>query len=387
YINDLSVVKDNITLRLQILRAWMQPLYGKQHVKNLELIVLDEHNTKMQETVRMALVNQFKDRLKEGSAVTLEGYSLGEIQPKFRMVKKALRLSFLSSTKVEPCPDFVDLSMVLTLEDVIGHVTACEDLDMYDKNGKSGKKKPLTLVDHEGNELQCTLWSAFAQQFNDFLNTCADHEKIILGVTSVIVGTIIAIHVEEGWWYIGCRSCKKKVIRKKEIIDLEMDMPKKSVSGKDDWWCTKCNVVPTIKTMFRLQVRVQDETGTMSLTLWNDEVQAVVDRSAYQLCEKYSKGEQNDQLPTEITSLIGKKYAFKVSIDEYNVKKLLPMDTEATSSALPNITPLDLESQTDENTTPVSTHKNNIVDDVEQKMLRMGRINVLLKMTSAMSLQ
>ncbi|GJT43113.1 hypothetical protein Tco_0951828 [Tanacetum coccineum] len=43
YINDLSAVKDNITLRLRILRAWMQPLYGKLHVKNLELIVLDKH--------------------------------------------------------------------------------------------------------------------------------------------------------------------------------------------------------------------------------------------------------------------------------------------------------------------------------------------------------
>nr|GEZ68555.1 replication protein A 70 kDa DNA-binding subunit B [Tanacetum cinerariifolium] len=130
----------------------------------------------MHETTRMALVNQFKDRLKEGSVVTLEGYNLGEIQPKFRMVNKALRLSFLTSTKVEPCPDFSG-----SFSDVIGHVTACENLNMYDKNDKSGKKKPLALVDHEGNELQCTLWSAFAQQFNDFLKTCADHGKIILG--------------------------------------------------------------------------------------------------------------------------------------------------------------------------------------------------------------
>ncbi|GJV34568.1 replication protein A 70 kDa DNA-binding subunit B [Tanacetum coccineum] len=76
----------------------------------------------------------------------------------------------------------VVLSMVLTLEDVIGYVIACEDLNMYDKNAKSGKKKSLTLVDHEGSELQCTLWSAFAQQFNDFLNTCADHGKIIWGL-------------------------------------------------------------------------------------------------------------------------------------------------------------------------------------------------------------
>ncbi|GJT30854.1 hypothetical protein Tco_0911129 [Tanacetum coccineum] len=118
----------------------------------------------------------------------------------------------------------------------------------------------------------------------------------------------------------------------------------------------------------------------MSLTLWNDEVQAVVDRSAYQLCEKYAK------------------YAFKVSIDEYNVKKLLQvftvlclpddpeilasillsvtpskMDTEATSSALPKITSLDLESQTDEKTTHVSTQKNNVVDHVKQQHASDGK--------------
>ncbi|GJV03202.1 retrotransposon protein, putative, ty1-copia subclass [Tanacetum coccineum] len=32
---------------------------------------------------------------------------------------------------------------------VVGQVVACEDLDNYDKNGKAGKKKPLTLLDDE----------------------------------------------------------------------------------------------------------------------------------------------------------------------------------------------------------------------------------------------
>ncbi|GJU60944.1 hypothetical protein Tco_1238710 [Tanacetum coccineum] len=66
--------------------------------------------------------------------------------------------------------------------DVIGHVIACEDLDMYDKNGKSGKKKPLTLVDHEyGKQTSMHIVKCVCtQQFNDFLNTCDDHGKIIL---------------------------------------------------------------------------------------------------------------------------------------------------------------------------------------------------------------
>nr|GEW56472.1 hypothetical protein [Tanacetum cinerariifolium] len=201
----------------------------------------------------------------------------------------------------------------------------------------------------------------------NLLRNIAKLLDVTQGVNSVIVDTTIAIHKEEGWWYIDCRSCKKKVIREKDMIDLEADMPNKSASGKDDWWCTKCN----------------DETGTMLLTLWNDEVQAVVDRSAYQLREKYAK------------------YAFKVSIDEYNVKKLLSvftvlrlsedpkilasirlsvtpikMDIEATNSALPNITPLVSILPFFPNTyikDKFNTQKNNVVDHVEQQHASDGK--------------
>ncbi|GJY54893.1 hypothetical protein Tco_0446557 [Tanacetum coccineum] len=112
----------------------------------------------------------------------------------------------------------------------------------------------------------------------------------------------------------------------------------------------------------------------MSLTLWNDE------------------GEQNDQFSTEITALI----VFTVlrlsndpEILDYIRVSATPskMDYEATSSALPTITPLDLESQTDENTTPVNTKKTMLWMMWTKKSLRMGRINVVLKMTLAMSLQ
>ncbi|GJR05521.1 hypothetical protein Tco_0528505 [Tanacetum coccineum] len=264
-----------------------------------------------------------------------------------------------------------------------------KSLTIMTKMVKLGKK-PLTLVDADGNELKCTLWLAFAQQFSDFLGTCPNHGKIIVvlqlammkiwdgkmcvqngyngtklftfncttpivdesfidvkeyseslknstkesfvskippkniaelldvaqGVTSVIVGTIIAIHEEEA------------------------KMPNKKTDVKDDWYCTKCNAVPNIKTIENAYI-----------------------------------------FPTEITTLVGKRYAFKVSIDEYNAKKLLPVftvlrlpddpqiiesihpmatptkESEATSSVAPSVNQLDLESQTDENTTPVNTGK------------------------------
>lgn len=42
FINDLSAVKDNIKLRVRIVRSWMQDVYGKQGLKNMELVIMDE---------------------------------------------------------------------------------------------------------------------------------------------------------------------------------------------------------------------------------------------------------------------------------------------------------------------------------------------------------
>nr|GEY78181.1 hypothetical protein [Tanacetum cinerariifolium] len=113
----------------------------------------------MQATVRMALVNQFKHKLEEGKSVTLRRYSLGKIQPNGSVY------GF----------DFRDYNAIIQLQQ---EEDGQFDLDNHDKNGKPGKKKPLTFVDAEGNELKCTFWGAFAQQFSDFLSTCSDHVKM-----------------------------------------------------------------------------------------------------------------------------------------------------------------------------------------------------------------
>ena len=45
------------------------------------------------------------------------------------------------------------------------------------------------------------------------------------GAASIIVETICAIHEEDGWWYIGCGKCKKKVLKSSDIVDLESETP------------------------------------------------------------------------------------------------------------------------------------------------------------------
>nr|GEW55998.1 ATP-dependent DNA helicase PIF1-like [Tanacetum cinerariifolium] len=265
YISDLSLVKDNIKLRVRILRAWLQPLYNNQKVKNMEMIVMDEHNTKMQATVRMDKLKRFQHHLKEGNALTIQRYSLGEIKPKFRMVYNAMRLSFLSNTEVDLCTDFNGsvhcfvwrpFKPITDLEkeedgqfDVFGQVIACEDLDNYDKNGKA-RKKPVTLIDDElfanqpseqSENTAMKVSIAFKNSTNvTFVNkhpirNIAELLGVEQGVQSVIVGTVIAIQEDEGWWYLRCRRCRGKVIKSSDYIDLESEMPKKT-DGPNDWW-------------------------------------------------------------------------------------------------------------------------------------------------------
>ncbi|PWA50701.1 replication protein A 70 kDa DNA-binding subunit B [Artemisia annua] len=502
FINDLSAVKDNIKLRVRIVRSWMQDVYGRQGVKNMELEIMDEQGTKMQATMRMALVNGFKHKLPEGSAVTLSRYSLGEIQPKYRMVNKPLRLSFLSNTIIEPFPDFTgsvygfDFRPFKTITDlqleedgqfdVIGYVVACDDLDNYDKNGRSGKKKPLTLADADGNELKCTLWGAYAQQFQDFVDACPNRGKmgfqngyngtrlfLFNGHESIPKEEFVDVELYRLRLFANKDEAKSEntasriptqlflfngheSIPKEEFVDVELyrlrlfankdeaksentasristqlflfngheSIPKEEFvdvelyrqrlfANKDEAksentasristqsknstreeFLNKLQVKNVVELLDVDQIRVQDESGTISLSLFNDEVQAMVCRSAYQLCDKYGcKNLEDQDFPKEITNLVGKKYAFKVSIDEVNSKKMLPVftvlrltddaeilnsvvaiatplkDAEATSSAVPQVTPLDLESQTDENTTPVEKQKSSKrASDVEHE--------------------
>ena len=48
-----------------------------------------------------------------------------------------------------------------------------------------------------GNELKCTLWGVFAQQFNDFLKANVDHGKImiVLQLAMMKVWTVTSYHL------------------------------------------------------------------------------------------------------------------------------------------------------------------------------------------------
>nr|GEX41294.1 zinc finger, CCHC-type [Tanacetum cinerariifolium] len=175
--------------------------------------------------------------------------------------------------------------------------------DGYNSNKVYYADKLICRVTCSGIEIKCTLWGNYAQQFNDFLNSYDDNGRIVL------VLQFAMMKFWDGCLLINHLSNRKTLPRKYLLLPKTLQR-------------IFVNKHP-IRNIVELLDMEQDETGTTSLSLFNDEVQAMVGRSAYQLCENYAK------------------------------------DNKATSNTVPAITSLDLESQTDKNTTPNEKQKTN----------------------------
>ncbi|KAG5583393.1 hypothetical protein H5410_054020 [Solanum commersonii] len=119
-----------------------------------------------------------------------------------------------------------------------------------------------------------------------------------------IVVKIVCLKLGHKWSYLACKKCITKV----------------DPLG-DKYYCLKCNVeVISVIHRYRLQIYVNDETGFISLLLWNKEVLQLIGKTAKELKERLI-GDADNGYPTELDTLIEKKLMFKVQIKDSNINK------------------------------------------------------------------
>ncbi|KAG2321992.1 hypothetical protein Bca52824_015205, partial [Brassica carinata] len=232
---------------------------------------------------------QFRERLTEGSVYTLSGFDVTRSNPKFRLTDGPVSIRFNEGTAVEklattartiPTEHFRFRTHKQILElansgrqlpDVIGELRAIRStitdripgaqrvmltlvwtvMSMFvlpgggiDKAGSSSKVvhaqkiEPLTI-----NELNQFVISA-EPQIKEFLCTAR--------VTEIQLG--------DGWSYIGCSLCSKKLI-----------------CEETSFTCPSCNEINAVAELkYRVVLSVSDPTGTASFVGFDKEVQADV---------------------------------------------------------------------------------------------------------------
>ncbi|PWA72602.1 nucleic acid-binding, OB-fold protein [Artemisia annua] len=84
----------------------------------------------------------------------------------------------------------------------------------------------------------------------------------------------------------------------------DIDVTETETKGDDNvWYCKKCMTkVTSVVLRLRLNVRVQDSTGTITLVLFDREDGDV------------------DSFPKEISKLINKKFIFKIKVSDFNIE-------------------------------------------------------------------
>ncbi|GJQ95661.1 replication protein A 70 kDa DNA-binding subunit B-like protein [Tanacetum coccineum] len=264
--------------------------------------------------------------------------------------------------------------------DVIGHFVECGDINVFSRIGKESKRISLQLENVE-YKISCTLWDNHAQDFATFVSTTEgfviiiiqfrkvhlwngnptvqnalfstrlflneDVEEInefkrsqtvytlrdefltkyprkyvrsvLLGTICVLLGTIKDIQEEYGWDYIACRKCNKNVVSEYENLE-DIDLTENEGDNKVIY-CNKCKTkVTSVVPRFRVNVRVQDATGTISLVLFDREVYQMTDKHAFEIREKQEKDGDVDSFPEDFNKLINKKFIFKIEVSDFNIE-------------------------------------------------------------------
>ncbi|XP_060170374.1 replication factor A protein 1-like [Lycium barbarum] len=122
-----------------------------------------------------------------------------------------------------------------------------------------------------------------------------------------IVTTIVYIELKNGWSYLSCIKCARKVYK---------------VGSKFN--CPKCKSNEnSALTRYRLQVRVMDNNGSVSLLIWDRDAIKLIGKTANELraglLEK-SGAADAFSYPSEMDNILDRRVIFKVAVKSDNIE-------------------------------------------------------------------
>ncbi|GKA78849.1 nucleic acid-binding, OB-fold protein [Tanacetum coccineum] len=98
----------------------------------------------------------------------------------------------------------------------------------------------------------------------------------------VVIGKVLKIVNDQGWYYTICSKCNSVV----KPLDAEQ--------SERDYNCENCKKKADLFPRIKIQIRVQDDTGSTSFCLFQQDVTKVLGKSVTYLISKIDKASQSD---------------------------------------------------------------------------------------------
>ncbi|XP_022042413.1 replication protein A 70 kDa DNA-binding subunit D-like [Helianthus annuus] len=140
--------------------------------------------------------------------------------------------------------------------------------------------------------------------------------------TVIVVGNIMGIYKDEGWFYEGCNRCNKKI---NKVVHLNDDT-QESGSGvtKEVLTCLsdRCAFKTiTFSLKYKIQLRVQDPSASVTLTLFDREARKLVGKSIEDILIANPEFRSDAlKIPAKVDALVGQNVAFKIDVTSYVLK-------------------------------------------------------------------
>ncbi|CAH1446709.1 unnamed protein product [Lactuca virosa] len=336
-IKDLDNMRDDYTLKVCIIRLWRSiSEVNPTIVKSVEMLLMDEMGTKIRASVYPRDFQRFESKLKEDQAVYIRSPTIAPNRYTFKISDVTSKLNLHGRTIVHECLQFqskttyefscVSFESIIstTATYVIGEVVSLGKLDSRDVS-KSRHRLTLQIRNLEGLQVNVTLFGDIAYQLISYLEAHKQVGRVVVIVQFaklnvgkfIIVGTIYGIRQDIDWYYDACSNCGKKVD------------PRNVFNGRDsgdasvvvECYNDKCiNKEISSVPRYKIPIRVQDDSGTITLTLFDRDAYKLFKIRASDLIEKIKQAGDTPRLYLyDLKFLEHKKMAFKVDVNSFNV--------------------------------------------------------------------
>ncbi|KAF8096421.1 hypothetical protein N665_0309s0047 [Sinapis alba] len=137
-------------------------------------------------------------------------------------------------------------------------------------------------------------------ELNQFINP-ADSQIIEFLCTAKVTG----IQLEDGWCYIGCSECSKKLVR--EVSSFT---------------CVSCNETNAIASLrYRVTMSVSDNTDTAAFLAFDMEMAKLINIKASEVAQIVGIGVSasvDTEIPQSIADIVGRTYTFQLKLTDFN---------------------------------------------------------------------
>ncbi|XP_076913238.1 replication protein A 70 kDa DNA-binding subunit C-like [Bidens hawaiensis] len=345
-LRELDATKTNYTIKVRVVRLWRKPNNkNPNEIWSIEMIIMDEEHSQL---------HKFSGN-KDADIIGYV-YKCYEVEKKpvrggKEAIKMEIKLEDLEGRHIiltlweEYCQQMLNymqnkqqahVFLILQFGNlhIYGHnrtVSNVYDATRLFINSPIGeilefKKSFLSNIGEETSSHRSVGTSMVSSLEDEFLNdidfiNIREINEIKEVKSLIVVGKIKALCIEKSWNYRSCDLCKNEVETTTVRIDkgenpADFEVAKQYKCLNDN--CTQ-TIVSSPMIRYKIPIRVQDCTGTVTLTMFEREANKLIGRIAKDVLDEQEQSAEFLTLPAAFNVLLERKFAFRIEIKNYNL--------------------------------------------------------------------